>query len=140
MASGKPELARIVDHLGRRGNRPGRSKAPEARPPRVVRFISRCLLCAISWLQLKLVKRAYKYSISADAGKQVSSAFRSRVVDFEFAPVALQDGGQEDGVRLDIVGATGQYRVVQWVRGPPREGLASRRVARPWEASSNVRF
>ncbi len=34
-------------------------------------------------------------------------------------------------------GNTGE---VQWVRSPPRKGLASHRVARPWKATSNDRF
>jgi hypothetical protein len=45
-----------------------------------------------------------------------------------------------EGSGLTLLEAIGQYRVVQWVGSPPRKGLASRRVARPWEASSNDRF
>ena len=45
-----------------------------------------------------------------------------------------------EGSGLRSLEATGQYRVVQWVGSPPRKGLASRRIARPWEASSNDRF
>ena len=45
-----------------------------------------------------------------------------------------------EGPGLTSLEATGQYRVVQWVGSPHRKGPANRRVARPWEASSNDRF
>ena len=64
--------------------------------------------------------------------RQVSISDRIVILAYQAARVRR--------ARLALLEATGQYRVVQWVGSPPRKGLASRRVARPWEASSNDRF
>ena len=44
------------------------------------------------------------------------------------------------GIRLDIVGSDRAIPRSPVGGKPTSEGLASRRVARPWEASSNDRF